>query len=120
MDRWTVIGLMLIVTNLLLLLQARGINVVGWEILGASDGSFTVADKGVLPALEKYWHQSRSFMYWGTINSVLFTVIPGVIQNIWPSLYTPIAVMFVVTSSFWLFALIKLSLDWGVFFTGIA
>jgi hypothetical protein len=119
-DRWTVIGLTLVVANLLMLWLARGINVVGWDILGASDGSFMVAEYGVWPALDKYWHQSRSFQFWATTSSVLFSVIPGIIQNIWPSLYTPIVVMFLMTISFWLFSLIKLSLDWGMFFFGVA
>lgn len=112
--------LTILVGVLLTLHLTRGYYVAGWELLGAADGTWTVYKEGFIPAVTKYWNQSRHFQYWDSTNSVISTALPGALNNfLWPSLYWGHLVWFLLYSATVAVTTKALKLSWESVLVGL-
>lgn len=109
-----------LLAQLLILHWTRGYYVAGWELLGAADGTWSIYQEGVIPSVIKYWHQSRHFQYWDSTNSVISTVLPGLLNNyLWPSLWWGYLVWFVLYGAVLSLTVWALKLSWEAVLVGL-
>lgn len=62
----------------------RGGDYSGWDILGPAQGQFLIATRPLGDALAMAWRGVRTYEYWTTVNSVLYTIVPGLLSRLRP------------------------------------
>ncbi len=79
----------LALSSVLVSLTARGVirggDYSGWDILGPAQGQFLVSTRPLGHALVDAWKGVRTYEYWTTVNSVLYTIGPGLLSRLGPS-----------------------------------
>lgn len=62
----------------------RGGDTSGWDILGPAQGQFLVSTRPLAQAVTEAWKGVRTYYYWTTVNSILYTIGPGLLSRIRP------------------------------------
>jgi hypothetical protein len=71
---------------------------VGWEIIGAAYGQHLLSTESAAAALGQVFWNTRHFLYWGGMNSVFWTIIPGALGAVVPWEYWSHVVTFALAT----------------------
>jgi len=56
----------------------------GWDLIGAAQGLYLIETEGLWNAIVKTFHATRHFQYWGSVSSIPYSLIPGVMTLLFP------------------------------------
>lgn len=101
----TVIGLLSVTCSLAVRAAYRGPYYAGWEALGQAHGLFLISTKGVWQAALELFRASHRppLGIWCSLDSVIFSLIPGALTGVWPWQYwTQVVTLTLCLSTFFL------------------
>lgn len=97
--RWFfALSLTMLVLNLTLLALGRGSYVAGYELLSTASALLSLENVGLWRSTFEFFDRSRSFFWWNSTHSVLFSIPPALLQKLYPWLYWPQLFHFLVCS----------------------
>lgn len=92
-----IFSLVCVGVSLLARILYRGNHLIGWETMAPAHGQFLFNTVPFLEASERIFHEMRHYVFWHTIGTFFYTMVPAVLQEIFPSQHYGGLVTFLLT-----------------------